>query len=155
MATGDIKWFAQGLEDLMRARHDVVGNDIRLGIVVAAAAPSVSSPLPHWGGTGTTNFATSQVATGTVYTGPIALANKSISLSATGPILRGDVITLAQDASGFTNGAYAIIYNNTDPNKRALGYVELNAGGTVSLATGPLNIDWLGATNDVLRLTQS
>ena len=155
MATGDIKWFAQGLEDLMRARHDVVGNDIRVGIVVAAAAPAVNSPLPHWGGTGTTNFATSQVATGTVYTGPIALSNKSIGLLGTAPTLRADAVTLPQDASGFTNGAYGIIYNNTDANKRALGYVEINAGGTASLATGPLEINWDGTENNILRLTQS
>ena len=64
MARGDIKWFAQALHDLGNKIHDLDGDDIRMGIVTNATVPAVSTAAPHWGGTGTTNFATNQVATG-------------------------------------------------------------------------------------------
>ena len=156
MATGDIKWFAQGLLDLGNKIHDMDGDDWRLGIVTTATVPSLSTAAPHWGGTGTTNFATNQVATGgTSYTGPIVLTSESWSLVSNVPTFRAATITLPIDASGFTNGAYGIIYNNTDANKRAIAFVEISSAGTASLVTGQLIIDWSGASNDILTLTQA
>jgi hypothetical protein len=60
------------------------------------------------------------------------------------------VVSLAQDASGFTNGRWGILYNDTAAGKQALAYVDL--GSDRSLVTGPLTIDWNGATNDILTL---
>ena len=156
MATGTVKWFAQGLMDLGNKIHDMDGDDWRMGIVTTATVPSVTTAAPHFGGTGTTNFATNQVATaGTSYTGPVALTTESWSIVSGVVTWRADVVNLAQDASGFTNGAYGIIYNNTDANKRAIAYVELSAAGSLSLVAGAVSIDWNGATNDILTLTQS
>lgn len=156
MATGTVKWFVQGLLDLGNKLHSVAADDLRMGIVTTAVVPTKDTVGPHWGGTGTTNFLTNQVAvTGTSYTTPVVLTTKTL-VNASGVVtLRADIITLAIDASGFTNGAYGIIYNNTDANKRALGFIELSAGGTASLVAGQLVIDWAGATNDILTLTQS
>lgn len=156
MATGAVKWFAQGLADIMNKIHDFDSDDWRVGIVTTATVPTVATTAPHWGGTGTTNFATTQVATtGTSYTGPVAMTTESLSLSATGVTWRGDIITLPIDASGFTNGAWGVIYNNTDANKRAVAYVELSSGGTLSLVAGQVVIDWNGGTNDILNLAQA
>lgn len=154
MARGDIKWFAQALHDLGNKIHDMDGDDFRLGIVTNSTVPAVNTTAPHWGGTGTTNFATNQVATATGYSGPIALATEQWTLTATGPKWRvtGDV-TIAQDASGFTNGYWGIIYNNSDANKRAIGFIDL--GGPIGNVDGPIPIEWNGADQDVLSLTQS
>lgn len=142
MAQGTVKWFAQGLHDLGNKIHDLDADDFRLGIVTTATVPAVNTPAPHWGGTGTTNFATNQVGVGgTSYTGPIALASEAWALTATGGAMDFTDISLAQDASGFTTGAYGIVYNNTDVNKRALGYVEISAAGTASLVAGPINLN--------------
>jgi hypothetical protein len=141
MATGTIKWFAQGLHDLGNKIHGLGVDDYRLGIVTNATVPAVNTAAPHWGGTGTTKFATNQVGTGgTSYTGPIVLTSEAWALNATGGAMDFADISLAQDASGFTNGAYGIIYNNTDVNKRAIGYVEISSGGTASLVAGPVTI---------------
>lgn len=154
MATGDIHWFGQALTDLGNKIHDLTNDVLKLGIVTTATVPAITTAAPHWAGTGTTNFATNQVATtGTSYTAPLTLANKSWSNVAGVPKLRADIVTLAQDASGFANGAYGIIYNSTDANKRALGWVELSSAGTASLVAGQVVIDWNGATNDILTLT--
>jgi hypothetical protein len=155
MARGDIKWFAQALHDLGNKIHDLDGDDIRMGIVGVTTTPAIDTTAPHWGGTGTTNFATQQVATGTAYTGPIVLGTEQWTLIAGGPRFRlTSDVTVAQDAGGGFSGAYwGIIYNNTDANKRALAYVDL--GGPVSNVGGAIDFAWNGASNDVLSLTQS
>jgi hypothetical protein len=138
-----MKWFAQGLMDLGNKVHDLDGDDWRMGIVTTATVPAVNTAAPHWGGTGTTNFATNQVGTGgTSYTGPIVLTSEAWALTATGAAMdwSDTPLSLAQDASGFTNGAYGIIYNNTDGNKRAIGYLEISSAGTASLVSGPITI---------------
>ena len=141
MATGDFKWFAQGLHDLGNKLHDLDSDDWRMGVVTTGNVPTVNETGPHWGGTGTTNFATNQVATGTAYTGPIVLATEAWTLTSTGAALDFGDITIAQDAGGgFANGAYGIVYNNTDANKRAIGYVELSSAGTLSNVAGPINV---------------
>lgn len=143
MPAGTMKWFAQGLHDLGNKIHDLDGDDWRMGIVTNSTPPAVNTPSPHWGGTGTTNFATTQVATtGTSYTGPLVLTSESWTLNATGAAMdwADTVMSLAQDASGFTNGAYGIIYNNTDANKRAIGYIEISSTGAASLVTGSVII---------------
>ena len=154
MARGDIKWFAQGLHDLGNKIHDMDGDDWRMGIVTNVTVPAVNTAAPHWGGTGTTNFATNQVTTGTAYTGPIVLTGETWTLTASGADFRLSNLSIAQDAGGgFTNAHWGIIYNNTDANKRAVCYVEL--GGPVGNQSGAIDFDWNGANNDVLRLSQA
>lgn len=154
MATGDIKWFAQALHDLGNKIHDIDGDTLKLALVTNTTVPSLSTAAPHYGGTGTTNFATNAVATGTSWTGPVTLANKSWSLVSNVPTFRADnPATIAQDASGFTNARWGIIYNDTDANKRCIAFVDL--GSDRSLVSGSLAIDWSGATNDILTITQS
>lgn len=155
MATGTIKWFAQGLHDLGNKIHDLDNDDWRMGLVSNATVPAVNTAAPHWGGTGTTNFATNQVSTaGTSYTGPIVLASEAWALNATGAAMDfADIGSIAQDAAGPTNIAYGIIYNNTDVNKRAIGYIEISAAGTASLVSGPLTITM--NASGVLALSQA
>lgn len=153
MARGDIKWFAQALHDLGNKIHDMDTDDLRMGIVNNSTVPAVNTTAPHWGGTGTTNFATNQVGTGTGYTGPITLT-ETWTLTASGADFRLTNVTIPQDAgTGFSTGYWGIIYNNTDANKRALAYVDL--GGPVGNTGGPIDFDWNGVNNDVLRLTQA
>ncbi len=156
MATGTIKWFSQALLDIGNKVHNLSSDTFKLGIVTSSTVPLLSTAAPHWGGTGTTNFASTQTGTsGTSYTGPVTLTTVTWTNVSNVPTFRADIVTLSQDASGFTTGAYGIIYNNTDTNKRAIGFVEISSAGTASLVSGQLVIDWAGATNDLLTLTQS
>lgn len=154
MAAGDIKWFAQGLLDLGNKVHNLSSDTLKFGIVTSSTAPSLSTAAPHWGGTGTTDFSSTQTGTGgTSYTGPVTLASVTWTSVSNVPTLRATDISLAQDASGFTTGRYGIIYNHTDTNKRALGFVDF--GSDRSLVTGSLTINFGGAGTDVLTITQS
>jgi hypothetical protein len=154
MATGDIKFFAQALHDLGNKIHDLDGDAIKLGLITSAATPLLSTAAPHWGGTGTTNFATDQVATGTSYsTGGPTLASVTWTLVSNVPTLRAAVITIDQDLTGFTDARWGILYNNTDANKRGIAFVDL--GSDRSIQGGALTIDWATANNDILTITQS
>ena len=140
MAAGTFKWFAQGLHDLGNKIHDLDTDDWRMGIVTGVT-PAVNTAAPHWGGTGTTNYATpSVVTTGTSYTAPIVLTSEAWALTATGAAMDFADISLAQDASGFTNGGWGIVYNNSDVNKRAIGYLEISATNAASLVSGAITI---------------
>lgn len=145
MAAGDFKWFAQGLHDLGNKIHDLDADDWRIGIATSVTTPAVNTSAPHWGGTGTTNFATNQVATGTAYTGPIALASEAWTLTATGANMDFADVVIAQDASGFTNGRWGIVYNNTDANKRAIGYLDLGSDRSIVGGSLTLQINASGA----------
>jgi len=154
MAAGDFRWFAQALHDLGNKIHDLDGDDIRFGLVTNATPPTVLIAGPHWGGTGTTNFASTQIATATSYTGPIALGTEVWTKDNTGAFFDApDPSVIAQDAGGATNIAYAIFYNNTDANKRAIGWMELSTTGAISLVSGSLTLTFNGS--GLLRLTQS
>ena len=154
MAVGDIKWFGQGLHDLGSKLHNLGSDALKLGLITSATTPTVATDVPHFGGSGTTNLATNQVAAGTSYTagGPTLSSVAWTNVSGV-PTLRAAAVTVAQDASGFTNARWGIIYNNTNAAKQALAFIDL--GADRSIAAGSLTLDWSGATDDILTITQS
>lgn len=153
MATGDIKWFAQGLLDMGNKVVNLTSDTIKLGIVTNATAPSINTPVPCWGAGGTTNFSSNQVSTAGGYTGPITLANQAWVLASNVPTYRADDVVIPQNASGFTNGAYGIIYDDTSANKNCIGFIEISSAGTATIATGSLTLNFQGAGTDVLKIT--
>lgn len=150
--TGNIRWFAQALHDLGNGVHNLSTADLRLVLLTGAVTPAIGTAGPHVGGTGTTNLITNQVALGTAYTGPIVLTGESWTLVAGVPTLRAAIVTIAQDAGGFTNARWAAIFNQTDANRRALCFIDL--GSDRSIVGGSLTLDWSGADNDILTITQ-
>ena len=154
MATGDIKWFSQALLNLGKKLMDLSADTLKVGLVDSTTTPSLSTSDPCWGSGGSTNFSTWQVGTGgSSYTGPQTLASVTWSQVSNVPTLRATDITLNQDASGFTNARWAIIYDDTTTNKNCIGFIDL--GSARSLVTGQLVINFQGAGTDILTLTQS
>jgi hypothetical protein len=153
MATGNIKWFADGLLAIGNKQISLSADTFNIGIVTTATVPTIGTAVPHWGGTGTTNFATNQVSTAGGYTGPFALTGVTFANVANVLTFRANDPVIPANASGFANGAWGIIYSNTDANKRAIGYIELSAAGAASIVSGSLTIDFGGAGTDVLTIT--
>jgi hypothetical protein len=153
MATGNIKWFADGLLAIGNKQISLSADVFKMGIVTTATTPTIGTAVPHWGGTGTTNFATNQVSTAGGYTGPVTLASVTFTNVTNVLTFRAADPVIPANASGFSNGAWGIIYSDTDANKRAIGYVELSAAGTASIVSGSLTIDFGGAGTDVLTIT--
>ena len=154
MAAGDFKFFAQGIHDIGNKIIDMDTDTIKFGLVTNSTVPTVLIAGPCWGAGGSTNFSSTQIATATSYTGPITLASVTWTKDNTGAVWdAADPATIAQDASGATNIAYAIFYSDTATNKNCIGYMELSTTGAISLVTGSLTITF--NASGIGRFTQS
>lgn len=143
MARGDVKVFAAFLQKAKAgAAFNLSTDSLKIGIVNSTTAPTVSTADPRWGAGGTTDFSANQVATGTGYTGPVALTSVTYTRASGVDTLSAANVTVAQDATGFTNAYYAIVYDDTVTGKYAICSVDL--GGPVGIQNGPLNINWAG-----------
>ena len=141
MAQGDVVFFDQHLLDMAEKQHDHELDAFNLGYIDAGTTPLVTTSDPHWGGTGTTNFFLDEVATGGNYTGPITLANPSAAI--VGGLVEidfDDPAQVAQTAGNAVDFTWGIIYNNTNANKKAVGFVDL--GGAFDGTTGDLDVIW-------------
>lgn len=152
MATGDITWFDQALLDLGEKIHDLSTDVLKLGLVTSVVTPAADTADPRWGAGGGTNLSTNAVATGTAWTGPVTLASVTWTIVAGTPTLdAADPAQIAQDAGGFTNARWGIIYNDTAAGKQALCFIDL--GSDRSIVTGPLSITF--NASGVLTLNQA
>ncbi len=150
MAAGDFVFFNQALLDLGKKVHDLDADTFSIALVSGGTVPTKDTPVPHFGGLGTTNFATTQVGLGTAYTGPISLGDTTWALLGGEPTLSAgvDSVTVARDeATGFSNAAYGVVFNVTDPSKRAIGFFDF--GGNKSNVGGPLILDFDAAASGV------
>lgn len=150
MAQGDMIVFDSAIVNIGND-WNMDGDTFNMAIVTNATVPTRDTTAPHYGGTGTTNFATNAVATATAWTGPVALSGLSWSEAAANTFRLDftDPSTIAQDAGGFTDGYWAILYNNTDANKRCLCAIDL--GGPISLVSGTLDINF--NANGIFQIT--
>ena len=133
MAQGDVILFDSALQSIGND-WDMHQDAFYYAIVTNDTVPTRDMPAPHWGGTGTTDFSAHEVATGgTSYTGPIALTGRLWQQHLPGywRLQFDNPATLNQDANGFTDGRWAILFNDTDTDKRALSAVDF--GGSISL----------------------
>lgn len=116
MASGEFKIFRQFKSDFGNKIHDMDGDTFKVGMITSAVTPSVLDVAPHWGGTGTTNFATNEVTPGGNYVanGP---SLTSVSFAASTNSMSG----ATTNAAGYAIGATSI---------------TLAAAGTGAIAAG-------------------
>lgn len=144
MAKGDVTWFDAGLKALGDKEVDLGGGQIKLGLVDDTITPTAATAAPTWGSGGTTNFSANEVDTGgTSYTGPITLGSQSWSDVSGVMTFDAADVSLAEDAGGFTNARWGILFDDSATNKNAIAFVDL--GGEVSLAAVSLDITWNAA----------
>lgn len=138
MAAGDITIFHQFRVDLGRKIHDLATDTFRVGFITAAVSPDAGAFSPHWAGTGTTNYATNQVTPGGNYAdgGPTLGSVAYEDVGATVP-WEAQKIVVAKHASNPTDARWGIIYNSTDANKRAIGFLDF--GSARDLSAEPLD----------------
>ena len=128
MASGDITFFHQFKVDLGNKIHDLDTDTWKVGLITSAVTPAAADAAPHWGGTGTTNFATNQVTPGGNYaTGGPSLTSLAYTNSSGTVSWQAAKVSIASHASNPTNARWGIIYNSTDANKRAAAYVDLGS----------------------------
>ena len=158
MALGDFTLFNQFRLDLGLGVHDLLNNTLRVALIKGAVSsgldPLATTANPCWGAGGSTNLSTHQVATGSVYlTGGLTLVGKTFTVVSNVATLRASVAAWSVDASGFTNARWAILYNDTQTAKKAIGFIDL--GSVRSIVAEGISLNWFGSTRDVLTISAS
>jgi hypothetical protein len=140
MAQGTVTSFDQWMVDLGEALMDHETGVFYIALVNSTSPPVVSTAIPHWNGTGTTNLQANEVSptTGSYTANGHLLVNPTCTLvGGNAEIDFDDPSVYTQNAASPTNAFYAVIYNNSAA-KHCVAFIEL--GGTFDMTTGDLTI---------------
>lgn len=141
MAQGTVVAFDQWMVDVAEALMNHETGTFNIALVNNTSVPTITTAIPHWGGTGTTDLSTNEATPtgGTEYpAGGHALANASVTLvGGDADIDFDDKSTYTQDAGSPTDAFYAVIYNTT---AAAHCFVFIELGGVFNMTTGDLTI---------------
>ena len=140
MARGVFTLFQVFVADLGNAEHNLGSDTFKLGIVDDTITPTAADTTPAWG-----DYSANEVsADGNYTTGGVTIPVSWGQTSGVGTFNdnSGD-ISWSLDASGFTNGYWGILYNDTNASDLAIGFLDL--GGPVSEVSGPISITWNGS----------
>ena len=136
MARGDLIVFEEFSKQLGDEAHNFQCDVLKAGIIDSTITPTAADGTPTW-----TDYSANEVGTGGGYVaGGIVLQNVVYTEVGGVATLDADSIALLQDAGGFTDGFWVIIYNDTNPTDMAIAFVELD--GPVSEVAGPITINW-------------
>ena len=139
MATGDTVIFEEFANDVGEEGHKFDTETIKFGIVTSAVTPTAADATPTW-----SDYSGSEVSTGGGYTANgVTLTSGWAEAGGVGT-LQLTSFTLSQNGSGFTNGRWGIVYNDTNASDAALGYVDL---GTVDETAGDIVIKFNNAAS--------
>lgn len=136
MARGDLVVFEEFALNIGLEEHQLETDVLKVGIVDSTITPTAADATPTWG-----DYSANEVSTAGGYTsGGETIANNTYTEAGGVGTLDGDNISLSQDGSGFTDGYWGIIYNDTNATDMAIAFVDL--GGAVSEQAGPIAINW-------------
>jgi hypothetical protein len=136
MAKGDITLFEEFIREKGEKIHNFGSDTFRLGLITSVLTPTAADATPRWG-----DYSANEVATGTSYSaGGPALADVTWTEVAGLAKMDATDLEIDQDATGFTNARWGILYNDTDTSKRAFGSIDL--GAATSIQSAPLEFRW-------------
>lgn len=147
MARGDLTVFEEFADQLGGENHNFSSDVIKVGIVDNTLTPLASIATPTWG-----DYSANEVSTAGNYTaGGETIGSVTFTEAAGVATLDGADVVILQDAGGFTDGYWGIIYNDTNATDMAIAFVEL--GGPVSEQDGDVTISW--NASGILTITVS
>lgn len=143
MARGDFKLFHEFSISLGEKKIDLETDTIKLALIDNVITPTQADSAPMWGAGSGVDYDTNEVGTGGGYSaGGFTIPGPEL-IRADGVATFDDDdsnLALAQNASGFTDAYWGILYSDTATDKNAIGYLDL--GGPVSEVAGPIAINW-------------
>ncbi len=141
MAQGDFTLFNEFSEQLMHGEHDLASgaDTVKVMLITNGTVPTASTTTPR-----VSDFTE---VTGTNYTAGGETVSSSDVTAVSGSTYKfdGDDVSWTQDASGPTDIYYGIVYNDTQANDMAIGFIDMttDSGTTpISLAAGNISINW-------------
>jgi len=153
MATVNVSVFNQFRFHLCNKIHDLDSDVIKLALVTSAVVPTVGTPLPTFGGSGTIDFSINECTPGGNYpAGGVTLGSVDLVMSGSTVTWRAAKVLIAANGANPTDARYAIIYNSTEVNKRCIAFIDLLTNR--NLTVDPLEIrfdsvDGVGAIIDI------
>jgi len=136
MAQGDLTVFEEFAIQLGTETHTLTSDTLKLGIIDNTSPPAADDSTPRW-----SSYSANEVSdAGGYVSGGITLTGVSFNEADGVAVLAASNVSLAQNASGFTDGYWGIIYNDSNAIDSAIAFVEL--GGPASEQAGPININW-------------
>jgi hypothetical protein len=137
MATGTVLTFEEFTLQIGQEQHNFPSDTIKMGIIDATITPAIDDATPTW-----SDYSANEVSTGGGYPADGITLSGVTYTEAAGVSTLDDTgnISISQDAGGFTDGYWGIIYNDTNATDMAIGFIEL--GGPVSEVAGPITINW-------------
>lgn len=154
MARGDFKVFYEAGISLGEKKINLETDTIKLALITNGVTPAQADATPMWGAGSGVDYDGNEVGTGGGYSaGGFTIPGPEL-IRASGVSTFDDDdsnLSLAQNASGFTDAYWGILYSDTATNKDAIGYLDL--GGPVSEVAGPIAINW--NASGILTITVS
>jgi hypothetical protein len=136
MATGSATLFDEYFLDSGKAVHNLSTATLKFMIVNNTSPPAVDDATPRY-----SDYSANEVTNAGGYpTGGITLTTVSYSMISGVATLTADDVSLTIDASGFTDGYWGILINDSATNKEAIGFWDL--GGPISEQAGPISIEF-------------
>lgn len=153
MATGDVTVFNQFTEDLGEEIHNFENDTIKLALITNGVTPGANDATPQWGAGSGVDYDGNEVVNTGGYTAGGETVPVTFTRTAAVTTLDDNSgnVALAQNASGFTNAYWGILYNDSAASKQCIAFVEL--GGPVSEVAGPVNINW--NASGILTITRT
>jgi len=142
MAQGTVTMFQEFLGSLGLGEFNLNTDLYKIGLITAAATPGTTDADPGWAAGRTTNFLANESTPGGNYsTGGADITNTWAEAAGVGKFDAADQSPyLAVDASNPTVVRWGIIYNDTDADKKAIGFIDM--GASFDATTGDINITW-------------
>ena len=145
MAQGTVTMFEEFLGTMGLAEFNLNTDVYKIGIVTNSNPPVAADPDPGWAAARTTDFSATEVTPGGGYTtGGTDITNIYSEAAGVSTFDAGDQLPyVAQNGSNATDARWGIIYNDTDSDKKAIGFLDF--GSDFDMTTGDLNITWDGS----------
>jgi len=136
MAIGSATLFNEEALDSRKGVHVLGTNTLKLVIVDDTITPAADDATPRYA-----DYSANEVSNAGGYTtGGIALTTVTYTMIDDVATLKADDVNLAINASGFTDGYFGILINDSATNKEAIGFWDL--GGPVSEQAGPIALEF-------------
>ena len=134
MATGTLLIFDEAKKALLDGTHDLDTHSFKCAILDNTTTPTVADTTPALADYTQVGTAGTYVSGGTALTVSLTEAAGTVTYDFT------NNPTWAQDASNDVDAYWALVYNDTNVGKEAIGFVEL--GGPVDMSAGALTVTW-------------
>lgn len=144
MAQGTVNMLQEFLGSMGLGEFNLNTDLYKIGLISTAVTPTTSDTDPGWAAARTTDYSADQSTPGGNYTdGGIDITNTWSEAAGVATFDAADHTILAQHASNPTSVRYGIIYNDTDTDKKAIGYIDM--GSDFDATTGDIIVTWNAA----------